>query len=126
MFTSKSMVECQAHAGHVPSTEHHRIFYIRETESLPWSLIIFSIQFIHISHSEGRRVTPSPQAYFLSPLKISLETGGHRLVLPVKMLVVVIIYIIENITNKSAALCTTGHFGQEVREIEPCSKMADE
>ncbi len=29
----------------------------------------------------GGRVTPSARAYFFSPLKISPETGGHRLVL---------------------------------------------
>ncbi len=32
IFTSESMVTCQAHVRHVPSTEHHRIVYIRETE----------------------------------------------------------------------------------------------
>ena len=74
-------------------------------------------------YSDGGRVTPSTRAYFLSPLKISPETGGHRLVLS---LVMVVIYVKQNIAYKSAAFDATCHFGHEVREIIPSSKMSDE
>ncbi len=35
----------------------------------------------------------------------------------------VVIYIIEDVTNEPAALCTVGYFSQEVREIKPCAEM---
>ncbi len=38
----------------------------------------------------------------------------------------VVIYIIEDVSNESAALCTAGYFSQKVREIKPCAEMADE
>ncbi len=38
----------------------------------------------------------------------------------------VVIHIIEDVTNESAALCTAGFISQEVREIKPCPEMADE
>jgi hypothetical protein len=79
MFTSKSTVVCQARAGHVPSTEHHCIFYIQETELHPQSLILFSTQFIHVSHSKGGRVDPSSWAYFLMMKQSHLELVVHAL-----------------------------------------------
>jgi hypothetical protein len=39
---------------------------------------------------------------------------------------VVIINVVKDIANKSVALRAIGHFSQEVREIEPGPKMADE
>ena len=63
IFTSESTVACQARVRHVPSTEHHRIVYIRETELFPRCRIL-SLSVIHVSYSEGGRVTPSWQVYF--------------------------------------------------------------
>ena len=80
-------------------------------------------KFTHVSRSVGGRITPSARAYFLSPLKISPETGGHRLVLS---LVVVVIYVKKDIAYKSAAFDAAGHLGHEVREVKPSSKVSDE
>ncbi len=79
--------------------------------------------------------TPSNRAYFISPLKISLE-WRERILIPYRrilsvpsrsvwrlgssaglasqILVMVIMYVIQNFSYKSTALCTTGHFSEEI------------
>ena len=56
------------------------------------------------------------------------QPGGQRALagLADQKLNVVIINVVRDIANKSAALRSIGHFSQEVREIEPGPKMADE
>jgi hypothetical protein len=121
-FSPKTLRSCVRACQHAPSSECRRMSHIRGKGSPP-RFFPFSLQFTHVSRSVGGRVTPSARAYLFSPLKISPETGGHRLVLS---LVMVVIYVKQNIAYKSAAFDATCHFGHEVREIIPSSKMSDE
>ena len=71
-------------------------------------------------------VVRTPRAYLFSPLKISPEAGEVFGWSCRSKLDVVIIDVVKDIAYKSAALRAIGHFSQEVREIEPGPKMADE
>jgi hypothetical protein len=110
-----------AHARHAPPRNIVVLSYIR-ADRIALQLFPFLSELSQVSRSEGGRVTPSTRAYFLSPLKINPETGGHRLVLPSCL---VVIYVKKNIVNESAACCAIGHFGQEVRKIEPSPDVSD-
>ena len=70
-------------------------------------------------NTPSRSDTPSIRSYLLSPLKTSRVTGVSRLVLPGQGLLLweIIVNVMDNSTNKLAALSTTGRLCQEVRQV---------
>ena len=75
------------------------------------------------SHSD----TPSIRSYLLSPLKTSRVTGVNWLVLPGQVLLLweIVVHVMNNFTNKLAALCTPGRLCQEVRQVVICLNVGD-
>jgi hypothetical protein len=126
ILSSESTVESgvwQACVRHVLSAEHHRIVYIRETESfLRCRILSRSIHSRFLfrgreSYSLLTGIFPQSPQDRLGGRRSSADLAGESMV---------VIYIIEDVTNESAARCTIGYFSQEVREIKPCAEMADE
>ena len=78
-------------------------------------------------NTPSRSDTPSIRSYLLSPLKTSRVTGVSRLVLPGQVLLLweVVVNVMNNSTNKLAALCTTGRLCQEVRQVVICLNVGD-
>ncbi len=126
---AKGRRACQACA----TVEHHHIILRTGLSELS-----------QVSCSDGGRVTPSTQAYFLRrwesyslhsgvfPQSPQDQPGDWRssvglVVLGVKtnMLGLVVINVKKNIANESTVRSAIGHFGQEVSEIKLGPNMSD-
>ena len=117
---------CQARVKHAPRQyQAYVLTHARHSElsrNVPQLLTPFSHKKdpkLDSENTPSRSDTPSIRSYLLSPLKTSRVTGVSRLVLPGQSLLLweIIVNIMDNSTNKLAALSTTGRLCQEVRQV---------
>jgi hypothetical protein len=83
----------------------------------------FSLRLSRVSHSEGGRVTPFARAYEHISSVLSRSAQGQE-VIGWSCWSCSHIYH-KGVANKSAVFNAFGHFGQEVRKIEPSPKVSD-
>ena len=115
---------CQARVKHTPRQYRAYVLtYARHSKlsrNVPPLLTPFSHKKdpkLDSENTPSRSDTPSIRSYLLSPLKTSRVTGVSWLVLPGQVLLLweVVVNVMNNSTNKLAALSTTGRLCQEVR-----------
>ena len=114
---------------HASSAEYRSMSYIRRKDPPPRffplslsNLLTFLAPWAgnyslrsDIDYSLHSGIVRNPRAYLFSPLKISPEAGEGFGWSCRSRLNVVIVYVVKDIANKSAALLAVCHFGQEVR-----------